>query len=95
MVDEHLDPSTTGVHRTVLGTGKPPVNVPPANEGRTLAAWTTVTIVLVGAVVAALGVAFALPWLGWTGGGVTMVGLVTGGVLRAAGHGQPKSTGTH
>ena len=95
MVDQHVDPSTTGVHRTVLGTGKVPPTVAPANEGRTVAAWTTVTIVLIGAVVAALGVAFALPWLGWTGGGVIVVGAVVGGVMRAAGRGQPNSTGTH
>lgn len=95
MVDQRVGTPATAVGRTVLGAGVPgatevPVATPPVNEGRTVAAWTTVAIVLVGAVVSALGVAFGLPWLAWTGAGVIVVGLVVGGVLRAAGFGQPK-----
>ncbi|HEY0117787.1 MAG TPA: HGxxPAAW family protein [Cellulomonas sp.] len=90
MVDQHVDAPATAVQRTVLGAGAVPAGVPPVNEGKTVAAWTTVAIVLVGAVISALGVAFGQPWLAWTGGGVIVVGLIVGGVLRAAGHGQPK-----
>ena len=97
MVDQHVDAPAAAVERTVLGAGVPgarevPVGPPPPNEGKTTAAWTTVAIVLVGAVVSAVGVAAGLPWLAWTGGGVIVVGLVVGGVLRSRGHGQPKRT---
>ncbi len=90
MVDQHVDAPATAVQHTVLGTGTVPAGVPPVNEGKTVAAWTTVTVVLVGSVVCALGISFALPWLAWTGGGIVVAGVVVGGVLRAAGHGQPR-----
>lgn len=90
MVDQHVDTPPTAVERTVLGAGAVPTGVPPVNEGKTVAAWTTVAIVLVGSVVCALGIAFGQPWLAWTGGGVVVAGVIVGGVLRAAGYGQPK-----
>ena len=80
----------------VLGAGRTeavhlPPSVAPRNHGRTVAAWTTTVIVLVGAVVAALGVAFAEPWLAWVGGGVIVAGLVVGKVLQVMGLGQTGS----
>lgn len=95
MVDQHVRAPTGSApaERTILGAGTPgaaevPTAPPPHNEGRTVAAWTTVAIVVVGAIVAGLGVAVARPALGWAGGGVAVVGLVVGGVLRSLGYGQ-------
>ena len=65
-----------------------PPTTPPTNHGRTLAAWTTTWSVVLGAVVAALGVAFTLAWLFWVGMAVIAAGLVLGKVLQLLGHGQ-------
>ena len=83
----------------VLGAGRTEaVHLPPSpaprNHGRTVAAWTTTAIVLVGALVAALGVAFALVWLAWVGGAVIVAGVVIGKVLQVVGLGQTGSTRT-
>lgn len=64
---------------------------PPANHGNTRAAWVTVTVILVGALVAALAVMAALPWLFWVGLGIAVVGLVVGRVMRWLGLGQPSA----
>lgn len=95
MVDQRVDaPATPARHAAlpagVLGAAKLPAGGPPPNEGRTVAAWTTVAIILVGAVMAALGVALGQAWLDWVGAVVIVGGLVVGAVLRAAGYGQPK-----
>ena len=68
-----------------------PPSAAPRNHGRTVAAWTTTLIVVVGAVVAGLGVALAEPWLAWVGGGVVLAGLIVGKVLQMMGLGQPGS----
>ncbi|MCC2333377.1 HGxxPAAW family protein [Cellulomonas wangsupingiae] len=65
-----------------------PPTTPPTNHGRTLAAWTTTWSVVLGAVVAALGVTFTLAWLFWVGMAVIAAGLVLGKVLQLLGHGQ-------
>ena len=65
-----------------------PPTAPPTNHGHTTAAWTTTVVVLVGAVVAALGLIVSLVWLFWVGMGVALGGIVVGLVLRAAGYGQ-------
>lgn len=93
MADQHLDDQRSA---RVLGAGRTeavhlPPTAPPRNHGRTVAAWTTTFIVLVGAVVAGVGVAVALPWLAWAGGGVIVAGVVVGKVLQVMGLGQ---TGT-
>jgi hypothetical protein len=88
MVDQHVPSPAPALTPTVLGAGTPPRSGPPSNEGHTVAAWTTVAIVLVGAVVVALGIALSLPWLAWVGAGVIVVGPIVGGVLRSLGHGQ-------
>lgn len=70
--------------------GLPPAS-PPANEGNTVAAWVTVAIILVGGLVACLGVVLARPVMFWTGVGVAVVALVVGRVLKMLGFGQPSA----
>lgn len=66
-----------------------PVASPPTNHGHTIAAWVTVIVVLLGAVVSSVAVVVALPWLFWTGLGVVLVGVILGRVLKTLGFGQP------
>jgi hypothetical protein len=65
-----------------------PPTTPPTNHGRTVAAWTTTWGVVLGGVVAALGVALTLAWLFWVGMGIVVLALVLGKVLQLLGHGQ-------
>jgi hypothetical protein len=67
-----------------------PPSSPPGNHGRTRAAWATTGIVLGGALVAALGVAFAVPWVFWVGIGIVVAGAVVGKVMQVLGMGQPR-----
>ena len=94
MVDQHVDTPATAVDQPVPAAASRPSEVPlaaaPANEGKTVAAWTTVAIVLVGAIVAALGVASGQVWLDWTGAAIVLAGLVVGAFMRRAGYGQPR-----
>lgn len=93
MVDQHVEPERAATpDPTILGPAGLPPGSPPANEGRTVAAWTTVAIVAIGAVVAAVGMSIVQPWLAWVGGGVVLGGLVVGGVLRTLGYGQRSSS---
>lgn len=69
-----------------------PVAAPPTNHGNTTAAWVTVCVVLLGAVVSSVAVVAALPWLFWVGLGVVVVGVVLGRVLKTLGFGQPGRT---
>ncbi len=77
--------------RTVLSAEslRLPPAPPPGNYGRTTAAWTTVAIVIVGALASAVGIVVGQAWLCWAGLGVVVVGLVVGLVLRRLGLGQP------
>jgi hypothetical protein len=70
-------------------------SAPPSNHGNTVAAWVTVTVVLVGGLTAVLGVVLSVMWLFWVGLGVTVVGAVVGRVLRMLGLGQPQEPTTH
>ena len=70
-----------------------PEAAPPTNHGHTLAAWVTVSVVMVGAVVASSGVLGSRRWLFWVGIGVIVVGAVVGRVLKALGFGQPEQSG--
>jgi uncharacterized membrane protein YfcA len=91
MVDQHVDTPATAADRPVTAAAPGlPIAAAPANEGKTVAAWTTVAIVVVGAIVAALGVAFGQAWLDWTGAAIILAGLVVGAVMRRAGFGQPR-----
>ncbi|HWS57070.1 MAG TPA: HGxxPAAW family protein [Actinotalea sp.] len=66
-----------------------PVSGPPANHGRTTAAWVTVTIVVLGALISSLAVVAGVAPVFWAGLGVVAIGLVAGRVLRMLGFGQP------
>lgn len=96
MVDQHVDTPATAVDQPVPAAAPRPAGVPvaaaPANEGRTVAAWATVGIIVVGAIVVALGIASGQTWLDWTGAAVILAGLVVGAVMRRAGYGQPRRT---
>lgn len=70
-----------------------PEAAPPTNHGHTLAAWVTVTMVMVGAVVAAVGLLASRMWLFWIGLGVIVVAALVGRVLKAFGFGQPEPSG--
>ena len=86
MVDHSL--AHRAQHPTRTETVHLPPTAPPTNHGRTVAAWTTTWAVVLGSVVAALGVAFALAWLFWVGIVVIGAGIVLGKVLQVLGHGQ-------
>ena len=58
-----------------------------ASHGNTPAAWTAVTIMFVGFLIAGFAVAFAEPWLFFVGIGVIVVGAVTGKVMQMMGMG--------
>lgn len=66
-----------------------PIGPPPTNHGNTPAAWVTVVVVLVGALVSSLAMIASLVWLVWVGLGVIVVGLLAGRIMRMAGFGQP------
>lgn len=69
-----------------------PENLPavaPNNHGRTLAAWATNGLIVLGALLAAVGFMIPLFALVWVGAGVVVAALAVGAVLRALGHGQP------
>lgn len=70
-----------------------PTSAPPTNHGHTVAAWVTVSLVVVGAVVASAGVLSGHMALFWVGLGVAVVALVVGRILKALGFGQPEPSG--
>ncbi|MCB7137366.1 HGxxPAAW family protein [Cellulosimicrobium marinum] len=65
-----------------------PPAAPPTNHGHTVAAWTTMIGIILGTLVAAVGVVIAAVWLFWVGMGVVAASLVVGVVLRNMGYGQ-------
>jgi hypothetical protein len=67
-----------------------PPAVPPANHGHTVAAWTAMIGVMIGALVAAIGVTVAQPVIFWIGLGVVALAVIAGLVLRNMGFGQAK-----
>lgn len=70
-----------------------PEAAPPTNHGHTVAAWVTVTLVMVGAVVGAAGVLASQMWLLWLGLGLMVVAAVVGRLLKVLGFGQPDPSG--
>lgn len=69
-----------------------PQDLPPMarhNEGRTLAGWVTNGLIVLAALVAAIGLMIPALWLMWVGGAIVVVALAVGATLRALGHGQP------
>ncbi|MFA7266883.1 MAG: HGxxPAAW family protein [Candidatus Nanopelagicales bacterium] len=62
-------------------------------EGRTPAAWTAVTIMLIAFCVGTLGVCIAQPWMFWLGIALLVVGAIVGKVMAMMGLGQyPKGS---
>ncbi|NNU28790.1 HGxxPAAW family protein [Isoptericola sediminis] len=77
-------------HRTAEPTYLPEA-VPPTNHGHTLAAWTAMTGVILGALLASLGCLPGVPFaLFWVGMGVVVVSCLVGLVMRNMGYGQPR-----
>lgn len=68
-----------------------PPSSPPINHGNTTAAWVTVLLVVLGALVASVAIAFAAVPVAWVGVGIVLAGLVAGRVLKMLGFGQPGS----
>ena len=67
-----------------------PPAIPPTNHGHTVAAWVTMLGILLGTVIAAIGVLIPAAWLFWVGIGVVVAANVAGLVLRNMGFGQAK-----
>lgn len=65
-----------------------PDRLPSANHGNTVAAWTLAVVVMLGALVAAIAMIASQPPYFWVGLGISVFGLILGGVLRLAGWGQ-------
>lgn len=64
------------------------------NHGKNPAAWTMVTLVLIGSLVSAIAVVFARPLFFWIGIAIVAAGGIAGLILRSAGFGQ-ESTSRH
>lgn len=60
-------------------------------HGNSVAAWTAVGVILLGALISALALPFALVWLFWVGLVVIVIGAVLGKVLTAMGFGEQTS----
>ncbi|RUP87255.1 HGxxPAAW family protein [Dermabacter sp. HSID17554] len=61
---------------------------PPQNEGKTVAAWTFSALVLLGAILFALGMVTGQSVLLLVGIGAVVLAIVVGSILRTAGFGQ-------
>lgn len=64
-------------------------DVAPNNHGRTVAGWATNGLIVLGALVAGIGLMIPQLALVWVGVGVVVVALAVGATLRALGFGQP------
>lgn len=69
------DEVTADIHAEAVGHGNSP------------AAWTCVLIMMVGAVVSAVGFVLASNSVFWGGVVVIAIGLIVGGIMRKAGYG--------
>jgi hypothetical protein len=58
-----------------------------ASHGNTPAAWTSVTVMFVGCLVAGISIPLALPWLFFVGIGIVAVGAIVGKVMQMMGMG--------
>jgi hypothetical protein len=68
-----------------------PLAVPPTNHGHTVAAWTAMIGVMLGAAISSIGCLPGVPFLlFWVGLVVAVASCVVGLVLRNMGYGQPK-----
>jgi len=71
-----------------------PPGSPPANEGKTPAAWITMGAVTLGALICAVGMILGSVPAAVAGGVLVVVALVLGKVLQAMGFGQPHAQGS-
>lgn len=69
-----------------------PDAAPHSNEGKTLAGWTLMYVVGLGALIVAVGMVIERMPVLIAGVGVIVLGLVASAILRALGHGQPRIT---
>lgn len=86
----------TVVVRQVNGeTVEEPLGLPPMpahrNEGKTIAGWTLMYVVGLGAMIIAIGMPIESTPVMIAGGAVIVVGLIASAVLRAMGLGQPRA----
>jgi hypothetical protein len=58
-------------------------------EGKTPAAWTTVTVMFIGSIVAGIGFIVTAHWLFWVGVAIIIVGGIVGKVMQMMGLGVP------
>jgi len=66
-----------------------------AEHGHTPAAWTAVTIVLIGFVVGGVALVVAQPWLAFVGAGIVVLGGVVGKIMQMMGLGKPQPAARH
>lgn len=81
-------PVETPVEAAASGPDILPPRAPDPQQGHSIAAWTTVLIVLLGALMGAIGLVFTVHWLSWIGLGVAVFGVILGKTLQAMGFGQ-------
>lgn len=86
----------TVIVRQVNGeTIEEPVGLPAmaahTNEGKTIAGWTLMWVVGLGALIVAVGMPMGSTPLMIAGVAVAVLGLVASAILRAMGHGQPRT----
>ncbi|MBA4247506.1 MAG: hypothetical protein C0444_04320 [Microbacterium sp.] len=56
-------------------------------HGDSPAAWTAVTIMLIGFTIGTVAFFFAIEWLVWASAGLVLVGWAVGGLMAKAGYG--------
>jgi hypothetical protein len=66
-----------------------------AEHGHTPAAWTAVTIVLIGFVVGGLALILAQPWLAFVGIGIIVLGGLVGKIMQMMGLGKSQPAARH
>jgi hypothetical protein len=66
-----------------------------AEHGHTPAAWTAVTIVLIGFVVGGVALVVAQPWLAFVGIGIVVLGGIVGKIMQMMGLGKPQPAARH
>lgn len=79
---------------TQAGSSNLPPSGPPANHGKTPAAWTTLLLVTLGSIACAVGFVVESWPLAIAGGAVAVLAVVVGKVMQAMGFGQPRGAVT-
>jgi hypothetical protein len=63
------------------------IDITDPGHGNSTAAWTAVTIMVVGFVIGTIAFFFVVEWLVWASAGIVVVGLIVGWILVRAGYG--------